>query len=136
MQRSLTASAVVALVIAFTSPLAAQWPLHPVGVPKGPDGKTAPGCAQHHARPMEEPDFSVAVDDSRQQSRGPLQRRAAVQPWAADLQKQNAPREGGLDASRRPLSPAGLFTNHVDPQPPQRFLFRCLTHLLIIYEFD
>ena len=40
MKRSFTASAVAALFIAFTSPLAAQWPLHPVGVPKGPDGKT------------------------------------------------------------------------------------------------
>jgi len=44
-------AALVALVTAFTSPLLAQWPLHPVGVPKGADGKpnlTAP----RHGPPM------------------------------------------------------------------------------------
>jgi len=47
-------AALVALVTAFTSPLLAQWPLHPVGVPKGADGKpnlTAPAPRTADGKP-------------------------------------------------------------------------------------
>jgi hypothetical protein len=129
MKRSLTMAAVAALLIAFTSPLAAQWPLHPVGVPKGPDGK--PNLAAPAPRTADgKPDFSGIWMISGGGDRGALLT-PPFRPWAADLQKKRAA-EGGLNDPDGLCLPQGLLQYHIDPQPLK--IVQTPTQVLIIYE--
>jgi hypothetical protein len=146
MKRSLTAAILVALFIALTAPLSAQWPLHPVGVPKGPDGK--PNLTAPAPRTVDgKPDFSGVwmiyngPDASNETGRPP--RVAAgnagagfkdglpFQPWAADLLKKRAA-EGGLNDPDGLCLPQGLLQYHVDPQPLK--IVQTPKQMLIIYE--
>ena len=129
MKRSLTAAILAALFTALTSPLAAQWPLHPVGVPKGPDGK--PNLAAPPPRTADgKPDFSGVWTISNGGDRGALLS-LPFQPWAADLQKKRAA-EGGLNDPDGLCLPQGLLQYHIDPQPLK--IVQTPTQILIIYE--
>jgi hypothetical protein len=129
MKRLLTAAALAGLIIAVTSPLAAQWPLHPVGVPKGADGK--PNLAAPAPRTADgKPDFSGIWIISNGGDRGALLS-PPFQPWAADLQKKRAA-EGGLNDPDGLCLPQGLLQYHIDPQPLK--IVQTPTQILIIYE--
>jgi hypothetical protein len=136
MMRLVTAYA--AVLAALAAPVSAQWPLHPVDVPKGPDGK--PNLVAPAPRTADgKPDFSgvwmiyngqVPYDSSGRPPRVgsiPL----PFQPWAAELQKQRAA-EGGLNDPDGLCLPQGLLQYHVDPQPLK--IVQTPKQLLIIYE--
>jgi len=141
-------SAVLAAMLALLSPsLLAQWPLYPVGVPKGPDGKadlTAPAPRTVDGRP----DLSgvwMRHDDAEPNGpppgRPPLVRGGNAgagftgglpfQPWAAALQKRRAA-EGGLNDPDGLCLPQGPLQYHIDPQPLK--VVQTPTQILIIYE--
>ena len=123
-------AALVALVTAFTSPLLAQWPLHPVGVPKGADGKpnlTAPAPRTADGKPDLAGIWMISAGGAGTGIPGGLPYR----PWAADLQKMRAA-EGGLNDPDGLCLPQGLLQYHVDPQPLK--IVQTPTQILIIYE--
>jgi len=123
------AAATTVVLTALAVPLAAQWPLHPVGVPKGPDGKpnlTAPAPRTAAGKP----DFSGVWTISNGGDRGALLS-LPFQPWAADLQKKRAA-EGGLNDPDGLCLPQGLLQYHIDPQPLK--IVQTPTQILIIYE--
>ena len=120
----------VALLAAFTSPLSAQWPLHPVGVPKGADGKpnlTAPAPRTADGKPDLAGIWMIRAGGAGTGIPGGL----PYQPWAADLQKMRAA-EGGLNDPDGLCLPQGLLQYHVDPQPLK--IVQTPTQILIIYE--
>ena len=128
--KTLFAAATSAILFtALTVPLAAQWPLHPVGVPKGPNGK--PNLAAAAPRTADgKPDFSGIWMISNGGDRGALLT-PPFQPWAADLQKKRAA-EGGLNDPDGLCLPQGLLQYHIDPQPLK--IVQTPTQILIIYE--
>jgi hypothetical protein len=142
MKRSLVA---VVVVLALSPLLSAQWPLHPVGVPKGPDGK--PNLAAPAPRAADgKPDLSGvwyanpgAV--TRESGRPPLAAFGNVgagfpeglpfQPWAAELQRKRRA-EDGLNNPDGLCKPQGPLQYHLDPQP--RKIVQTPTQILIIFE--
>ncbi len=123
-------AALVALVTAFTSPLLAQWPLHPVGVPKGADGKpnlTAPAPRTADGKPDLAGIWMISAGGAGTGIPGG----PPYRPWAADLQKMRAA-EGGLNDPDGLCLPQGLLQYHVDPQPLK--IVQTPTQILIIYE--
>jgi hypothetical protein len=138
--RFLFAAATSAVLFgALTVPLAAQWPLHPVGIPKGPDGK--PNLAAPAPRTAEgKPDFSGiwmiynGPDPAERADRPPRLSGGVslpMQPWAADLQRRRAA-EGGLNDPDGLCLPQGPLQYHIDPQPLK--IVQTSTQILIIYE--
>ena len=137
----------VAAVVALLSPsLSAQWPLHPVNVPKGPDGQpnlTAPVPRTADSKP----DFSgVWMIDNGPESNVPAGRPPRVmggnagaglkdglpfQPWAAQLQKKRAS-EIGLNDPDGLCLPQGPLQYHIDPQPLK--IVQLPRQIFIIYE--
>jgi hypothetical protein len=144
MKRS-TVSAVSAIVVLSAS-LSAQWPLHPVGVPKGPDGKPSLSAATPRTADGK-PDLSGiwmiynGPEPNGSSSRPPrvaggnagagIPGGLPFQPWAADLQKKRAA-EGGLNDPDGLCLPQGLLQYHVDPQPLK--IVQTSSQILIIYE--
>ena len=138
--RPLFAAATSALLFgALTVSLAAQWPLHPVGVPKGADGK--PNLAAPAPRTGDgKPDFSGiwmiynGPDPGDRADRPPRLSGGLslpLQPWAADLQRRRAA-EGGLNDPDGLCLPQGPLQYHIDPQPLK--IVQTPTQILIIYE--
>ena len=135
--------ALAAVLMAFAVPVAAQWPLHPAGVPKGPDGK--PNLAAPAPRTTDgKPDLSgfwMISSAPEASGRPPLVRGGDAgggfkeglpfQPWAADLQRKRAA-EGGLNDPDGLCLPQGLLQYHTDPQPLK--IVQTPTQILIIYE--
>ena len=139
MTRTIAAATLAALFVALTSSVAAQWPLHPVGVPKGPDGK--PNLAAAAPRTADgKPDFSgiwMIYNGPDVGDRGDRPPRMSgrlnlpLQPWAAELQQKRAA-EGGLNDPDGLCLPQGLLQYHVDPQPLK--IVQTPAQILIIYE--
>jgi hypothetical protein len=141
-----TALVLVAILASLTPPLSAQWPLYPVGIPKGPDGKpnlTAPTPRTADGKP----DFSgVWMIYNGPESNDAAGRPPRVtggnagagfkdglpfQPWAADLQKKRAA-EIGLNDPDGLCMPQGLLQYHIDPQPLK--IAQMPRQIIIIYE--
>lgn len=141
------ATALLGAVVAALSPsLAAQWPLHPVDIPKGPDGK--PNLSAPAPRTADgKPDLSgVWMIYNGPEPSGPSGRPPRMtggnagaglkdglpfQPWAADLQKKRAA-EIGLNDPDGLCLPQGLLQYHIDPQPLK--IVQLPKQILIIYE--
>jgi hypothetical protein len=134
------------LLFMLSVPLAAQWALHPVGVPKGPDGR--PNLSAPAPRtPDGKPDLSgvwmvyTGPEPNASGGRPPrvtggnagagFREGLPFQPWAAELQKKRAA-EGGLNDPDGLCLPQGLLQYHVDPQPLK--IVQTPTQILIIYE--
>ena len=113
------------IAVSSVSP-SAQWPLRPVGIPTGPDGK--PNLAAPTPRTADgKPDFSgVWIIDSR-----PDTSNLPFQPWAADLQRKRAAQDGLNDRDGLFL-PQGPLQYHVDPQPLK--IVQTPGQILVIYE--
>jgi hypothetical protein len=143
MKRSLV---LLVAVLALAPPLAAQWPLHPAGVPKGPDG--TPNLSAPAPRMADgKPDFSgvwtiyTGPEPNGGAGRPPrvtggnagagFRDGLPLQPWAAALQKKRAA-EGGLNDPDGLCLPQGLLQYHVDPQPLK--IVQTPKQILIIYE--
>jgi hypothetical protein len=141
-----SAAGVLAITFVLSHSLSAQWPLHPVGVPKGPDGK--PNLTAATPRTADgKPDLSGiwmiynGPEPSGSSSRAPrvaggnagagIPGGLPFQPWAADLQKKRAA-EGGLNDPDGLCLPQGLLQYHVDPQPLK--IVQTPSQILIIYE--
>lgn len=123
-------AACAALLAAFAVPVSAQWPLRPVGVPKGPDGKanlSAPAPRTADGKPDFSGVWMIAGGTIGVGLGGSL----PFQPWAADLQKKRAA-EGGLNDPDGLCLPQGPIQYHVDPQPLK--IVQTPTQILIIYE--
>jgi hypothetical protein len=126
MNRSRIPALSVAIAVALSSSIHAQWPLHPSGIPIGPDGK--PNLNAPTPRTADgKPDLSgvwmiAAAPDTRQ---------LPFQPWAADLQAKRAA-EGGLNDPDGLCMPQGPLQYHVDPQPLK--IVQTPKQILIIYE--
>ena len=129
MSKRCFAAATTVVLTALTVPLAAQWPLHPVGVPKGPDRKPDLGAPAPRTADGK-PDLSGIWMISSGGDRGALLS-LPFQPWAADLQKKRAA-EGGLNDPDGLCLPQGLLQYHIDPQPLK--IVQTPTQILIIYE--
>ena len=145
--KRLFAAAVFATIVAALSPsLSAQWPLHPSGVPKRPDGKpdlTAPAPRTTDGKPDLSGIWMVSTDPepSGAPGRPPLVRGGNAgagfkdglpfQPWAAELQKKRA-EEIGLNDPDGLCLPQGLLQYHIDPQPLK--VVQTPKQILIIYE--
>ena len=141
------ATALLGAVVAALSPsLFAQWPLHPVDIPKGPDGK--PNLSAPAPRTADgKPDLSgVWMIYNGPEPSGPSGRPPRMtggnagaglkdglpfQPWAADLQKKRAA-EIGLNDPDGLCLPQGLLQYHIDPQPLK--IVQLPQQILIIYE--
>jgi hypothetical protein len=114
------------IIAASSAVLSAQWPLYPVGVPKGADGK--PNLAAPTPRTADgKPDFSGVWEITSR----PDTRNLPFQPWAADLQKKRAA-EGGLNDPDGLCMPQGPLQYHVDPQPLK--MVQTPKQIFIIYE--
>ena len=119
-------AALFAIVAGLSASLLAQWPLHPAGVPKGPDGRL--DLAAPTPRTSDnKPDFSGVWMISR----GPDLRLLPFQPWAAELQKKRAA-ESGLNDPDGLCLPQGPLQYHIDPQPLK--IVQTPKQILIIYE--
>jgi hypothetical protein len=147
MKRSLMVVVSAAIVAAFSSPVSAQWPLHPKpGVPKGADGKpnlSAPAPKTADGKP----DLSgIWMRTTRTEAPGtapagrpPLATFANIgagfkeplpfQPWVADLLKKRANAHDNPDAL---CLPQGPIQYHLDPQP--REIIQLPGKILIVYE--
>ena len=136
----------VVMGAALSPSLSAQWPLHPVNIPKGPDGK--PNLTAAAPRTADgKPDFSgVWMIDNGPESNVPAGRPPRVaggnagagfkdglpfQPWAAQLQKRRAS-EIGLNDPDGLCLPQGPLQYHVDPQPLK--IVQTPRQIFIIYE--
>ncbi len=144
MKRSLVA-AVVVTAVGLSASLSAQWPLHPLGVPTGPDGK--PNLAAPAPRTADgKPDLSGVWyanqgSTASQAGRPPLASFGNVgigipgglpfQPWAAELQRKRRA-EDGLNNPDGLCKPQGPLQYHLDPQP--RKVVQTPTQILIIFE--
>jgi hypothetical protein len=145
----------MALFVAVSPSLFAQWPLHPSSnVPKGPDGRpnlTAPAPRTADGKP----DLSGIWVNRRGGDRGAQQPAPAAapdsrpplasfgnagagfkeglpfQPWAAELQKKRQS-EQSRDNPDALCLPMGLLQFHLQPQP--RKIVQTPTQTLIIYE--
>lgn len=137
---------VAATVTALSPAISAQWPLRPVAVPKGPDGK--PNLSAPAPRTADgKPDFSgVWMIDNGPEANVPSGRPPRVsggnagagfkeglpfQPWAAALQKKRAA-EIGLNDPDGLCLPQGPLQYHIDPQPLK--IAQMPQQILIIYE--
>jgi hypothetical protein len=123
-------AALAAVLAAFAAPVSAQWPLRPVGVPRGADGKanlTAPAPRTADGKP----DFSGVWMIAGGTIGVGLSGGLPFRPWAADLQKKRAA-EGGLNDPDGLCLPQGPIQYHVDPQPLK--IVQTPTQMLIIYE--
>jgi hypothetical protein len=153
MKRTLVSSVTVAVVVALSASLSAQWPPHPpAGAPKGPDGKpdlTAPAPRTADGKP----DLSGIWLNVRRTGQANLEASAALegrpplanfgnagagfkeglpfQPWAAELQKKRAS-ELSRDNPDALCLPMGLLQFHGQPQP--RKIVQTPTQILIVYE--
>jgi hypothetical protein len=149
MKRWSTVAMVAALVAVCSSPLSAQWPLHPKpGVPKGADGKpnlTAPAPRTADGKP----DLSgiwmrserTEKPGSAPPGRPPLATFGNIgagfkeglpfQPWAADLSKKRIANRR-LDNPDALCLPQGPMQYHLDPQP--REIIQLPRKILIVYE--
>jgi hypothetical protein len=117
----------VAAMIAVSSvSLYAQWPLHPVGIPKGPDGK--PNLAAPAPRTA---DGKLDLSGVWIIASGADTSNLPFQPWAADLQRKRAA-EGGLNDPDGLCLPQGPLQYHVDPQPLK--IVQTPAQILVIYE--
>jgi len=133
MSRWFTAAVLATIVAALSPSLSAQWPSHPVGVPKGPDGRpdlTAPAPRTADGKP----DLSGVWNASQggpqrtgaQAGRPPLAAFGNAgaglpgglpfQPWAAELQRKRAA-ENSLNNPDGLCKPQGPMQYHLDPQP-------------------
>ena len=140
-----SAAAVSAITLVLSQSLSAQWPLHPVGVPKGPDGKpnlNAPAPRAADGKPDLSGIWYVTPGASRSQAgRPPLATFGNVgagfpeglpfQPWAAELQRKRRA-EDGLNNPDGLCKPQGPLQYHLDPQP--RKIVQTPTQILFIYE--
>jgi len=140
MKRSLVAAM---LAVGLSPSLSAQWPLHPVGVPKRADGK--PNLAAPAPRTADgKPDLSgiwYANQGSSQPGRPPLASFGNIgigfpeglpfQPWAAELQRKRRA-EDGLNNPDGLCKPQGPLQYHLDPQP--RKVVQTPTQILIVFE--
>ena len=133
----------VALAVLCSATLSAQWPLHPVGVPKGPDGRpnlTAPAPRTADGKP----DFSGIWYPSpgrTEPGRPPLASFGNAgsgtpgglpfQPWAAELQRKRAA-ANSWDNPDGLCKPQGPLQYHLDPQP--RKIVQTPSQVLIIFE--
>ena len=148
MSRWFTAAVLATIVAALSPSLSAQWPSHPVGVPKGPDGRpdlTAPAPRTADGKP----DLSGVWNASQggpqrtgaQAGRPPLAAFGNAgagfpgglpfQPWAAELQRKRAA-ENGLNNPDGLCKPQGPLQYHLDPQP--RKVVQTPQQILIIFE--
>jgi hypothetical protein len=120
------AAALMAILVASSPTLSAQWPLHPDDTPRGPDGKpvlTAPTPRTANGTPDFSGVWMIAAS--------PDTRNLPYQPWAADLQKKRAA-ENGLNDPDGLCLPQGLLQYHIDPQPLK--IVQTPKQILIIYE--
>lgn len=138
-------AAVPAITLVLSHALSAQWPLHPVGVPKGPDGKpnlSAPAPRAADGKPDLSGIWYVTPGAARSQpGRPPLATFGNVsagfpeglpfQPWAAELQRKRRA-EDGLNNPDGLCKPQGPLQYHLDPQP--RKVVQTPTQILIIFE--
>jgi hypothetical protein len=140
-------TALLAAMLGTLSPsLSAQWPLHPVNIPTGPDGK--PNLSVPAPRTADgKPDLSgVWMIYNGPEPSGPSGRPPRVaggnagagfkdglpfRPWAADLQKKRAA-ENGLNDPDGLCLPQGILQYHIDPQPLK--IIQLPKQILIIYE--
>lgn len=121
-----TATLVVAIVAALSPSLFAQWPLKPVNVPKGPDGKPNLGAPAPRTADGK-PDFSGIWEIQNRPDTSGL----PFQPWAAQLQKKRAS-EIGLNDPDGLCLPQGPLQYHIDPQPLK--IAQMPGQIFIIYE--
>jgi len=141
-----TMALVAAMVAALSPSLSAQWPLHPIDIPKGTDGK--PDLNAPTPRTADgKPDFSgIWIIDNGRETNVPAGRPPRVmggnagagfkeglpfQPWAAALQKKRAS-EIGLNDPDGLCLPQGPLQYHIDPQPLK--IVQLPRQILIIYE--
>src|SRR4030095_15818240 len=113
MNRSLIAALSVAIAVALSPSINAQWPLHPANIPIGPNGKpnlNAPVSRGATGRPDLSGVWMIAA--------APDTRQLPFQPWAADLQAKRAA-EGGLNDPDGPCMARSPPPDHVGTQPPQ-----------------
>ena len=116
----------MAIIVALSPSLSAQWPLYPQGIPTGPDGR--PNLNAPTPRTSDgKPDFSGVWMIAA----GPDTRGLPFQPWAAELQAKRAA-ENGLNDPDGLCLPQGPLQYHVDPQPLK--IVQTPTQILIIYE--
>ena len=120
------ATLIAALCSTLSSSVAAQWPLYPNGIPKGPDGR--PNLSAPTPRtPEGKPDFSGVWMIAS----GADTRNLPFQPWAADLQQKRLT-ENGLNDPDGLCMPQGPLQYHVDPQPLK--MVQTPREIFIIYE--
>jgi hypothetical protein len=134
------------MVTALSSSVTAQWPLHPVNIPKGSDGKPNLNAPTPRT-PDGKPDLSgvwmvTTGPEPGGQAGGPprvgfgsagagFKGGLPFQPWAADLQRKRAA-ENGLNDPDGLCLPQGLLQYHIDPQPLK--IVQLPKQILIIYE--
>jgi hypothetical protein len=115
-----------AVIAAWPSMASAQWPLHPQGVPQGPNGQ--PNLSAPVPRGADgKPDLSGVW----MLASGPDTRSLPFQPWAADLQAKRAA-QNGLNDPDGLCMPQGPLQYHVDPQPFK--IVQTQKQVLIVYE--
>src|SRR5205085_452968 len=145
MKRWFMLPALTAIIAVLSSPVSAQWPLHPQSaVPERPDGKPDLSAAVPRTA-NGKPDFSgiwIRYDGAEPKAlppgRSPLVKDGNAgagfkdglpfQPWAAELQKKRAT-DNGLNDPDGLCLPQGPLEYHIDPQPfkivqtPQQILY-------------
>jgi hypothetical protein len=144
--KQFTTALLTAIVATLSPSLSAQWPLYPVNIPKGPDGKptlsaptprTADGkpdlsgvwMIYNGPEPNGQPDRPPRVTGGN--AGAGFKDGLPFQPWAADLQQKRAA-ENGLNDPDGLCMPQGLLQYHIDPQPLK--IVQMPREILIIYE--